>query len=171
MGPEGSSVPSSDVYDKMTPSFGESTGYPSYREDVLLWTNLTSLTAVKRGPGLVGRQNGEVKSSAKYIYINNICTQNGVEQLLERLDKYYVVDSAKQLDSYFAKFLYYTWKKSTSIEQYITGFNSRLEKISTLNLNNKLKGHLLLHQAILPSHEKYAHWSLQPQLRCIMPHG
>lgn len=41
-----------------------------------------------------------------------------------------------------------------SVEQYIAGFHSRLDKIATLNLDDKLKGHLLLRQASLQMHEK-----------------
>lgn len=44
----------------------------------------------------------------------------------------------------FADFLDYTWKKEVSVEHFISGFHIRVDKISELNLNDKLKGHLLL---------------------------
>lgn len=77
-----------------------------------------------------------------------------MERLLEHLEKSYAVDAVNQLDSDLACYLDYTWKKSLSVEQYIAGFHSRLEKIACLDLNNKLKGHLLLQKSALTTQNK-----------------
>lgn len=81
--------------------------------------------------------------------VYNICSDEGVTKLLSHLDKYYAVDASNQLDADLADLLDYTWKKTMSVEQYIQGFHNRLDKIATLNLDKKLKGHLFLRQAAL----------------------
>lgn len=43
--------------------------YSTYREDELLWVNLTCLDASKRGPPLLGRLGVVAKSSAKTISV------------------------------------------------------------------------------------------------------
>ena len=46
--------------------------------------------------------------------------------------------------------------KDLRVEQFIPGFQKRVDKILQLNLDEKLKGHLLLRQAELVYHEKHA---------------
>lgn len=103
---------------------------------------------------MIGRLSGESKASAKSLPVEILCAEGGVNKKLKKLDKSYAVDTANQLYAYLARFLDYSFKKSLTIEQYIAGFHSRLDKIATLNLDNKLKVYLLLHQATFPQHHK-----------------
>lgn len=105
---------------------------------------LTRPELSKQGPALVGRLSGEGKASAKNISVKKICADNGVDRLLKHLDKSYAIDAANQLDDDLERFLYYTWEKKKTVEQDIAEFHTRLDKIATLNIDNKLKGHLLL---------------------------
>lgn len=51
MGPEHTQMNAVGSFtDKVPPSFNGRDDYTSYREDVLLWINLTSLYKVKQGP-------------------------------------------------------------------------------------------------------------------------
>ena len=109
MGP-GPDQPSSGFSDKIPPSFDGHTNYASYREDVKLWSKLTSLSPAKHGPAIIGRLLGEAKTAAKTLSIDDICGDKGVSLILERLDKAYAVDKSNQLDTDLANFLDYTWK-------------------------------------------------------------
>lgn len=155
MGPDADSSASCEFSDKIPPRFNGHGNYASYREDVVLWTNLTTLPSIKHGPAIVGRLQGEAKTSAKTIKVDVICAEGGVEKILERLDKAYAVDKTNQLDADLADFLDYSWKKELSVEHFISGFHTRVDKISQLNLDDKLKGHLLLRQADLAYNEKH----------------
>lgn len=75
-----------------------------------------------------------------------MCPENGVERLLEYLDKSYAVDTTNQGDKNLFYFLAYTWKRTIIVEQYLDGVHSRLDKIASLNLDHKLKGNLLPRQ-------------------------
>lgn len=128
------------------PAFDVHTSYAAYLQDVELWMNLTSLDPVKLGPAIVGRLSGEPKAAAKSIGTKLICGETGAALILEHLDKSYGVDAVDQLDNDLAAFLDYCWKRPMSIEEYIAGFHSRLDKLAELKINDKLKGHLLLRQ-------------------------
>ena len=94
-----------------------------------------------------GRLSGEAKAAVKTLGVDKICSDEGAMSILEQLDKLYGVDSADQLDMDLAEFLDFYWKQPMSIEEFIAGFHARLDKLSELNMNDKLKGHLLIRQA------------------------
>lgn len=90
------------------------------------------------------------------------------------VDKSYTVDTAHQLDIYFPTLLDYTWKNSQTVEQYVAGLRSSFDKIANVNLDNKLKVHLLLREAI--AWKKHVGWSSQRRLsnyryNCIHAQG
>ena len=139
-GPDQASIGFSD---KIPPSFDGHANYASYREDVNLWSKLTSLVANKHGPAIVGRLSCEAKTADKTLSPDDICGDKGVTLILERLDKAYAVDKSNQLDADLADFLDYSWRKNVSVEHFISGFHTRVDKIASLHLDDKLKGHLL----------------------------
>ncbi len=154
MGTEGSTVFESAFTVTMPPTFDGHSNYSAYRQDVELWECLTTLAAEKRGPAIIGRLSGEAKSSAKTLSIAEITANDGVTKILVHLDKSYAVDATDQLDLDLAAFLDYSWRSTLTVEQFIAGFHVRLDKISDLNMDDKLKGHLLLRQAGLDTHTR-----------------
>lgn len=94
----------------------------------------------KQGPAIIGRLTGEAKHAAKTLDIDTICTERGTALLLERIDKAYAVDKAGQLDRDLTELLDYSWHKSVSVEHYISGFHTRVDKIAKLNFTDKVKG-------------------------------
>lgn len=55
-----------------------------------------------------------------------------------------------------ARFLENTWNKEVSVENFISGFRTNVEKISNLSSSHKLKRDFLLPQADLPQHKQRA---------------
>jgi len=154
MGPEGALLASGSFSDKVPPSFDGHGDYSSYREDVELWVLLTSLVESKRGPALIGRLSGEPKVAAKTLGTEIISSDKGVTSILAHLDKSYALNKTMKLDNDLAEFLDFVWEPSTSVEQFIAGFHSRLDRISELNINDKLKGHLMLRKTGLDEQER-----------------
>jgi len=140
--------------DKVPPSFDGQSNYQTFRKDVEFWLQLTSLDETKRGSALIARLSGEAKASATSLGTETIFSKTGVTSILEKLDKLYQLDKTDQLDIDLTTFLDYTWKSNFSVEQFIAGFHTRLDKISSLKLDEKLKGHLLLRQAGLDTHSR-----------------
>eukprot|EP00171_Calliarthron_tuberculosum_P004551 IDg4551t1 len=154
MGPEGLIIESGVFTDKTPPAFDGHSNYAAYRKDVAIWLLLTTLNSKKQGPALIGRLSGEAKSAAKSLELTVIASENGANAILERLDQSYGIDETDQLDIDLAAFLDFTWNGRSSIDQFIAGFNNRLDKISELKINNRLKGHLLIRQACLDTHSR-----------------
>lgn len=71
------------------------------------------------------------------------------DRLINHLDKSYTVDALNQLYADLDSLIYYTCKTFMTGEQYISEIHCRLDNISTLQLYDKLKGHLMLRQASL----------------------
>ncbi len=154
MGPEGSVHGSSTFTEKLPPSFDGHSNYSVYRQDVELWLCFTSLDKEKQGPALIGRLSGEAKASAKTLSVAVITGRDGADKILQHLDKSYAIDATDQLDIDLATFLDYSWKNHMPVEQFIAGFHSRLDRVASLNMDAKLKGHLLLRQAGLDMHTR-----------------
>lgn len=152
IGPEADQEIASEFSNKIHPRPNGYGDYASYRKNVTLWTNLTTLPAIKHVQTIIGCLQGEAKTAAKMIEVELICRERGVELILGQLDKTYAVDNTNQLDDDLADFLYYCRKDELSVEHFISGFHARVDKISQLNIDEKLKGHLMLRQAHLESH-------------------
>jgi len=139
--------------DKVPPVFDGRTTFEDYREDVELWLALTSLEGTKQGPAIVGRLFGEAKQSAKTLGVKAISKEDGAKAILDHLEKSYGVGKTDQLDIDLANFLDYSWTKDLSVEQFVAGFHSRLDRIASLSIDDKLKGHLLkiysIHTALM----------------------
>ena len=152
MGPEDLHVAFSD---KVPPRFNGHGNYATYRKDIKLWMKITSFDCTKHGPAIIGCLFGEAKTAAESLDLDDICLSDGAALILARLEKAYAIDKTNQLDQDFASFLDYTWRKEVSVEHFISGFHTRVDKISQLNLDDKLKGHLLLRQASLILQERH----------------
>lgn len=114
-----------------------------------------TLPANKHGPTVIGRFQGEAKTVDKTIETAEIYREGGFQLILKRLDKAYAVDKTNKLDNNLVDFLYYSWKNEVSVEHFISGFHTRLEMFSDLNLDDKRKGHLLHRQTDLAYHKKH----------------
>lgn len=104
---------------------------------------------------MTGHLAGEAKTATETVPSTEICSDDGVAKILARLDKAYAIDRTNRLDNDLAEFLDYSWHKNLSVEHFISGFRTRVDKISELNLNDKLKGHILLRKADLAANERH----------------
>ncbi len=73
--------------------------------------------------------------------------KHGYSDNLYDLDESYGVEAVDHLEIDLADFSEFVWKLPMSVEEFRAGFHSRLDKLSDLQMNDKLKGHLLLGQA------------------------
>lgn len=144
MGPAADQQIGGKFSEKVPPRFDGHEAYEPYSEDIFLWVNLTTLPPAKHGAVVIGSLLGEEKYAAKTISTEETCREGGVEFLLQRLEKEYEIEETNQLKNDLYEFLDYTWKKEVSAENFISEFRTRADKISELDLNDNLKGHLLL---------------------------
>ena len=91
---------------------------------------LTSSPKIKQETAIIGRLYGEARLSARTIDIKDITSQDSVEYMLDQLDKSYGLIKTDLIDLDLADFIIYTWNSKLTIEKFIAGFYTRLEKIS-----------------------------------------
>lgn len=65
------------------------------------------------------------------------------------------MDETNKLDSDLAKLLDYKERKAVSVKNFISGFQTRLDKIWAWNLPDKLKGHIVLGQTNLYYNDRH----------------
>jgi len=143
-----------DFSDKIPPSFDGVSSYSAYKEDVVLWTNLTSLPKSKHGPALIGRLRDDARMASKGLDIKDACSEDGAQKLLDHLDKSFGTDNMSQLDHDLSAFFDYQWSSSMSVDQFVIGFHNRYNRIAALNLDSNVRGHILLRQTMLNTQEK-----------------
>lgn len=112
-------------------------------------------TCVHDGLAIIGRLHHEAKAAAKTLSAENICGEDGTYLIVQRLDKAYEIGKTNGLDADLSGFLDYSSKTEISKEPFISTFHTRVDKIASLNLDEKLKGHLLLRQADLQYHDQH----------------
>lgn len=102
---------------------------------------------------MIGSLSGEAEAAAKTLELSELISERSVTMILQHLDMAYANNKTDQLGSEFANFLDFSWNRHSSIEKFIVCFHSRLDQIAEININTKLKGHLLLRQAEIDNQE------------------
>lgn len=110
---------------------------------------LTALPALTDRTATVGRLHVEAKAAANILSRQAIRNEGAVDLILERLSKAYAVDKRNQLAADMADFLDYSWIKDVRVKHFISGLQTKVDKLSSLNLDDKLKNDLLLRQTNL----------------------
>lgn len=82
--------------------------------------------------------------------------KSGFDLILQLLDRAYAIRRINRLDKDLADILDYTWNEEVSVEIFISGFHTRMVKISVLNLDVKLNRYFLLQQAGVDYDEKHS---------------
>lgn len=144
MSPEDNAITNGDFSKQIPPSFNGREYYTSYRNNVPFWENLTTIATERQGAALIGRLHGEAKVSATTLSIEEVCSENGVERLLAHLDRSYGLDDNNWLNTHLSAFFNYSWSSELTVDQFIAGFNARLDRVACLKFNEFFKGHLLL---------------------------
>ena len=156
MGPDNMSGGSGASFNSRTPPYfdGHNVTNKVYRKGLKLWNNLTSIEEKKRAFAVIGRLGSEPKGIVKTVPNEKLAEEKGLEAFLEKLDSSYKLGDADHLDIDLADILYFIKGPKMTIEEYISGFFSSLNRLSKLKIDDVLKGHLLRRQAGLSSKER-----------------
>lgn len=106
--------------------------------------SLTSIAPNRQSAALIGRLYGEAKVSATKLEVEDICSDDGVQILLTHLDRSYGIDEHNQLNVDISAFMNYSWISTYSVDQFISGYNSRFDRVSCLGFDEYVKVNLLL---------------------------
>lgn len=139
---------------KCQSSFAVHGDYEQFEESVLCWNVITSAAAEKRAPTLILQLTSDIQVTAKTLPLSILTSETGFEKLVAKFGKNFECDSATLLHKNVPAFSDYTWETNMLVHELVVGLHARLDKISTLEVKDVLKGHLLLHQALLHGHDR-----------------
>ena len=75
------------------PVLSEDISWLDYKKELKIWQALTDLPAKKQGPSLYLSLTGKAREAALELDIAVISKDDGLEKILERLDKLYLQDT------------------------------------------------------------------------------
>lgn len=156
MGPEDNfSLPNSlQLSDEIPPSFDGYGDYQQYGENIILWDAMTSISATRRAPTIIGQLTGQAKVTRKTLPLAYLTAESGVISLLPEIYKKFGLDTVTLLHNNISDFFDYSWDETMSVDEFVVGFHSRLENVRKMDMNDELKGYHILKQANLDGHDR-----------------
>lgn len=154
MGSRGDQSTSYKFSDNQLPRVDGHGDYGSYSNGILLWMNLITLPTLKHEPTVAGHRHTEAKSARKSNFTGSIYKQGCVDLILEFRDEALIFDKTNQQDTKAWEFFDFSGRKYLKVEHFISGFQRRLNWISSLSSDDKPKGYVLHCQKNLTYHDK-----------------
>ena len=108
---------------KTPPPMRSGSSYDDWKKEIQVWKLLTDLEKEKQGPALLLSLSGKARDAALELDIVDISTAIGLEIIIDRLDKLFLVDRDKLAFAAYEKFESYTRSSDLPIESYIADFD------------------------------------------------
>lgn len=112
-----------------------------------LWDVMKSVDQSRNAPKVIGRLSGQDQVIAKTLTFQMLISAESLAKSLEELYKKYGLDKVSLLHGNVSYFFDFVWDRSATVGEFLIVFHSRLEKISSLTLDKKVKGHIVLRRA------------------------
>ena len=113
---------------KNPPSLSKSKSYADWLKLLDIWRKFTSLEPEKQGPAIVLSLEGEAQDAILELSTNDITDKDGVDKIIERLNRLYKKDELTEKYNALESFETYKRKSNTSIRDFLTEFEKRYHK-------------------------------------------
>ena len=136
-----------------------SSNYDSWKKSVTIWSTFTSLPAAKQGAAVLLTLEGSARDAVLELSEDQISGDNGLPNVIKRLDELYLKDKTLQKYKAFDAFDNYRWPSHTPIPEFLHEFNMLSDKLQSYGttLSDDLLAYKLLKATNLsPDHEKLA---------------
>ena len=136
---------------KTPPTLNKNESYENWEKAVKLWQLVTEIPKIKQGAAMVLALSGKDRDVALELSMEELNTDNGVENILNKLGKIYKKDSVDTAYETFENFIKYTRDTDVSIATYISEFERRYSKAKEhgCELSSSVLAYFLLNQAKL----------------------
>lgn len=125
------------------------------REKDVLLDAITSVTLSPKAPTMIRQLTDNAQVTAKTLPLSELTSWSGVTNLLREMDKNFGMDIVTLLHKKIFKFFVYNWDRFMSVDAFVVGVHSCLDKIIKLVMKEHLKDHLLLKQASLDIRDRH----------------
>lgn len=141
---------------KSPPDWDESRSYEDYKKEVQIWQLLKVCEAKEEGPMLFRTLKGKAKDAALKLDVDKIGSNDGVKNILEKLDKLYLEEKNTRMYTALEKFEQYSRPSGVSIPQFINDFEELQSKVKEYKIEYPVEvlGFKLLKAAGLSSEKE-----------------
>ena len=139
--------------DKMPPPLSDSGNYEDWKKMVQIWSTFTTLPKEKQGTTILLSLKGQDQEAVLELTSAQITAAAGLDAVINRLDSLYLKDTTLQKYKALENFESYRRTPSTSINNFICGFEKRHHKIKShgTTISDDLLAFCLLKSANLPA--------------------
>ncbi len=137
------------------PVFSEDISWLVYKKELKIWQALTDLPAKKQGPSLYLSLTGRAREAALELDIGDISKDDGVEKILQRLDKLYLQDTNQSAYLAYQEFENFKRPLQMSMREYLNNFEKLYTKIKAhrMELPDGVRAYRVLNSANLSEEE------------------
>ena len=119
------------VNNKSPPSLSNSKSYSDWLKLIEVWRKFTSLEPEKQGPAIVLSFEGEAQDAILELNTNDITDKDGVNKIIERLNRLYKKDELTEKYNALESFETYKRNSNTSIRNFLTELEKRYNKTNS----------------------------------------
>lgn len=113
---------------KSPPLLSNSKSYNDWLKLIDIWRKFTTLEPEKQGPAIVLSLQGEAQDAILELDTSEISGENGVDKIIERLNRLYKKDELTEKYNALEAFETYKRNSNTSIREFLTEFEKRYHK-------------------------------------------
>ena len=137
------------------PVFSEDISWLDYKKELKIWQALTDLPAKKQGPSLYLSLTGKAREAALELDIAVISKDDGLEKILERLDKLYLQDTNQSAYLAYQEFENFKRPLEMRMREYLNNFEKLYTKIKAhgMELPDGVLAYRVLNSANLSEEE------------------
>lgn len=142
---------------KSPPSMRSGLSYEDWKKEITIWKSFTDLDSTKQGPALYLSLEGRTRDAVLAdIDISKISEAGGLDVITQALDKMFLKDRTESGFEAFDNFIKYRRPENVPVDQYITEFNIRYNKLKDykMELPEGVLAYALLTCANLPQEQE-----------------
>ena len=113
---------------KDSPSLKSAKSYDDWIKLMNIWSRYTDLAKIKQGPALILQLQDEAQETALTLTEDEIVSENGVQLIIEKLDKIYKQYETFKKSHTLETFETYKRPANTTMQQYLVEFEKWLNK-------------------------------------------
>ena len=146
-------------YNKAPPLLSASKTYEDWKKKINIWNQVSTLDAKSKASQVFLNLTGEAEEAVLELEETDIHSDNGLTNILNRLDRLYKKDETLQKFEWFEKFESYSRSEDMSILQHISKFEqiyNKVKKYGSTMSDDLLAFKLLKTAKLSPANEKLA---------------
>lgn len=110
---------------KYPPVLGEDVAYERWRKEVCLWRKFTDLDEKKHALAIHFGLRGKAREASGEIEENDLCSAKGVDKILEKLDKMFLMDKGRRAFMAYQEFERMKRATDMTVNDYLSDFDRK----------------------------------------------